>query len=81
MDHHGFLPSVDILNLFSQQIICQLKLAQVASLVELMAEWAELVGMSTPEQGLWIYSLMARVEKPLDPDTCRFGIGVTCLEI
>ena len=48
-------------------------------LIDFMSDWAELVGLSTPEQGLWIYSLMARVEKPLDPDTCRFVVKIAVL--
>ena len=61
------------------QVLCQLRLAEVTVLIDFMSDWAELVGLSTPEQGLWIYSLMARVEKPLDPDTCRFVVKIAVL--
>ena len=56
-----------MVNLF--QILCQLKPSQVELLIEYQVEWAELVGVTIPEQGLWLYSLMARLEKPLHPDS------------
>ena len=40
-------------------------------LIEYQVEWAEVVGVTIPEQGLWLYSLMARLEKPLHPDSGR----------
>jgi hypothetical protein len=48
-----------------------MKATEVGLLIEMQVEWAELVGVKLPEQGLWLYSLLSRIDKPLYPDCIR----------
>lgn len=49
-------------------IITQLKQNELVYLLELQIDWAEVIGIKIKEQGLWIYALMAALEKPPHPD-------------
>lgn len=49
-------------------IISQLRQVVIVRLLEYHVDWAEVTEEVTPEQAVWIYSLMGSVEKPLHPD-------------
>ena len=53
-------------------IITQLKQNELVYLLELQVDWVEAVGIKEEEQGLWIYALMAALEKPPHPDVTRY---------
>ena len=53
-------------------IITQMKQTEIVRLLEFQVEWAELVSIKLEEQGLWIYALMASLEKPPHPDVTRY---------
>ena len=53
-------------------IITQLKQNELVCLLELQVDWVEAVGIKEEEQGLWIYALMAALEKPPHPDVTRY---------
>lgn len=53
-------------------IITQLKQNELVYLLELQIDWAEVIGIKIKEQGLWIYALMAALEKPPHPDVTRY---------
>lgn len=49
-------------------IITQLKQTEVVALLDFQISWVELVGMIREDQGLWLYSLMAHLDKPPHAD-------------
>ena len=49
-------------------LIAQLRPGVITRLIELHCEWAEDVEAISLEQALWLYALLASVEKPLHPD-------------
>jgi len=49
-------------------IITQLKQTELIHLLEFQISWVELVGMIREDQGLWLFSLMAHLDKPPHPD-------------
>lgn len=49
-------------------IITQLKQTELVCLLEFQISWVELVGVLREDQGLWLYSLMAGLDKPPHPD-------------
>ena len=55
-------------NLPLLHIISEFRQTQVTKLIEYIVDWCELTGEVDTNQALWIYSLMAAVEKPLHPD-------------
>ena len=52
-------------------IITQLKQTELVCLLEFQISWVELVGVLREDQGLWLYSLMAGLDKPPHPDVTR----------
>ncbi|XP_059084525.1 gem-associated protein 2-like [Tigriopus californicus] len=40
----------------------------LTAVIEYVASWCELLGGLRPEMALWVYSLLANLEKPLHPD-------------
>jgi len=44
---------------------------QVASVIEYHVNWLEATGF-TSQQGRWFYSLLANLQKPLDPEVCSW---------
>ena len=52
-------------------IVAQLRQTELICMIEHQIAWVELVGIALKDQGLWIYALMAALEKPLHPDVTR----------
>ena len=48
--------------------IMHLKHKACVSILEYQVRWAEAFGGITDAMGMWIYSLLIRIEKPLEPD-------------
>ena len=52
-------------------IITQLKQTELIHLLEFQISWVELIGMIREDQGLWLFSLMAHLDKPPHADVTR----------
>ena len=56
------------------QLLSQLRGQLCAMLIAMQLDWADELGIKTPHQVLWIYSILGVLEKPISSDIARWGL-------